>query len=229
MINYFDIAALIVISLCVFAGWRRGLVRMVFGLVSLVASVFLAYQLYPVVGGLLRKTSLYDRLCEGFISSLDIRGLLQANAEAKQGELIRSLPLPEAILGRLEAMNTPDVYELLNVRTVEEYVGGFFANMTLSFIAVVIVFAAVMILMGILGGALDMVAKLPVINALNRAGGLAAGFLIGVALTWAFVSAVNLLGTGTGSTGMLGSLENSYFAKWFLDNNWLFFAISQVR
>jgi uncharacterized membrane protein required for colicin V production len=226
--NYIDIGIIAVLMALVLWGYFRGLVRTVFRLASVFISVLLTVRLYPYVGGYLRQTALYGWLRDFFINSLNLRAVFQEQADIRQGELIGSLALPEPFREALQSFNTPDVYELLNVKTIEDYIGGFFANIALHFIAMALVFIVLLIVMGLLGGVLDAAARLPVLNLVNRAGGLAAGLLIGVAVVWAGLSLARLFFSGPEYAAFTRMIDDSRLARAFLEYNWMLDSFSKV-
>ena len=226
-VNAYDVAVIVIIAACMIAGYKSGLIRMVFKLVSVFVSMLLAYMLYPHIGAYLRGTSLFGSLSENIVKSLNLREIFSGQAASGQAELINGLPLPAMIRDSLNNFNTPDIYELLNVKSVEDYIGGFFANIIINLIALILVFTAVMILMKLLGGVLNSVARLPVINIVNRAGGLAAGLVIGAALIWALLSLVVYFAPMLPAE--FPSIDGSTLARWFLDNNIIMSMIAEVR
>ncbi|MCL1845568.1 MAG: CvpA family protein [Defluviitaleaceae bacterium] len=58
--NFLDLGVVIVIALSALAGWHRGLIRTVYGLVSFFAAIVLAYVLRPPVSRFLRELNLYE-------------------------------------------------------------------------------------------------------------------------------------------------------------------------
>lgn len=60
--NGMDIAVLVIIGVFAVLGWRKGLLRMGFRLVSLGLSLGCAWAFHPYLAELLKKTPLYERL-----------------------------------------------------------------------------------------------------------------------------------------------------------------------
>lgn len=229
--NILDLVVLAIIGLCAFTGYRRGLIMTVFRLVSFFISILLANRLYPYVSQWLRKTPLYGALSDMVINSLGLRAFFEtqtANTQAEMLSLLESLPLPDVLRGALLNYNTPDIYELLNVRTMEEYVGGYFANIALNILSMIAVFILVWLLMRVLGSALNIIGRLPVIKTFNRAGGLAAGFVMGLLLVWVGFMLINLLFVNSSYPGLVEQLNTSLFARWLYENNWLTGMVTKV-
>ena len=219
--NILDLIIIGVIALCALNGFRRGLIKTVFRFISFFAAIFLAGRLYPLISRILRETPLYASLTEAVKNSLGLQSFFRDSAQMSQAELFNNLPFPQGLLDMLTKNNNFDMYELLRVSTVEDYIGGFFANIILNIIAMAAVFFAVLIIMSIIGGVLDIVGKLPVINTFNRAGGLAAGLLIGTAVTWLLLAAASLLFATPANEGINQLVEGSLIAKKMFDGQFL--------
>jgi uncharacterized membrane protein required for colicin V production len=212
---------LIIIAACVIAGYAKGLIRTLYRLVSFFAAIFLASRLYPYVSRLLMQTNLYDTLQNAVIDAMGLQPFVHEHVSGQAEQLIATLPLPEMIKNLLNTYNTPEMFEFLNVRTMEEYIGGFFANIMINIISMILVFFVVTILLSIVGSLLDIVGRLPVINTLNRLGGLAAGLVMGVIFVWAGLALVNLLFATPAYPAIYEGVQGSRVAHWFFENNWM--------
>lgn len=60
--NWTDIAVLAIVGVFVFAGWKNGLVKMGFRLLSFAVSIGLAWLLHPYLAEFLQTTPLYESL-----------------------------------------------------------------------------------------------------------------------------------------------------------------------
>ena len=267
--NVIDIIILAVMGLCVFIGYRRGLIQTVFRLLSFFISILLTSGLYPYVSQFLRGTPIYDMLKAAVINSLGLDHFLQVQTaplqtglEAVVGNLplptglagvagnlplpaggleavasdlptgldavVGNLPLPDMLKNSLVSNNLPDIYKLLNVSTIEEYIGGYIANIALNAISAVTVFVLVYLLMRLLGGTLNIIGKLPVIRTFNRAGGAAAGLLAGLLLVWGGLALVNVLLVGPSFAAVTEGLDGSLIAGWLYENNFFMGMLTKV-
>jgi len=212
--NILDIGLITLIALCAIIGCYRGLIRMVYRLLSFLAALFLANTLYPPVAGAMRETALFEWLQNHIGNAMGFG----ANISAPN---IAELPLPGPLLDILVQNNTPEMHLTLRVSTLEGYVSAFLANMVINVIAMVAVFIIVMILLTVLGLILNVVSWLPGINLLNRTGGLMAGLGLGILLVWLTLTVLTLLLTASIQPGAYGLLSGSTVAQWFFDNNWM--------
>jgi len=214
--NALDIIILGVIVLFGFIGYRKGLVRTVYRVVSLFVALFVARMLYPHVARMLNQTTIFPRIQESIANTLNLEGVVNEHTAQRGEEIISALPLPYMFQSLLHYNNRPDVFAILQVGTIEDYITGFFANMIVNGIAMFIVFVLVLIVLSFIGNLLDIVSMLPVISTMNRAGGLAIGLAMGVAVAWIGIVAFMLFGTGV-YPNIYTMLEESVIAQWMLE------------
>ena len=182
--NPLDIIILAIVALCAIAGYHKGLIRTIYRLVSFVAAIIVARQLYPYVARMLRQTELFPTIQNGIARTMDLETFVADQTAVQSAYLIDSLPLPLILQNMLHSNNTPNMFELLQVATLEEYIAGFFANMAINGIAILAVFLLTLLALTFIGIALDIVAKLPVIRTLNRLGGLIFGLAMSAVIVW---------------------------------------------
>ena len=216
--NAIDLAVLVLVALCALAGYRRGLIRTVYRLVSFFIALFLANRLYAPVARMLRGTALFSSIQDSVSTGLNLERFVGEHTAARQAEIIDSLQLPEMLRELLHSFNTPNMYELLQVSTVDEYISGFFANMVINAIAIVSVFVLVLLALSIAGVALDIVGKLPVINTFNNLGGLIVGIGLGAVLAWVSIVVMTLIFSTGSNPEMYDLMRGSLAARWVLDS-----------
>jgi len=210
--NPLDIVIVAIIALCAIAGYHKGLIRTVYRLVSLFVAMFVARQLYPYVARALRQTELFPTIRDAIARAMNLEGFVADQTVAHSAEVIDNLPLPGILQRLLHSYNTPNMFELLQVATIEEYVAGFFANMVINGIAILAVFALTMIALTFIGYALDIVSMLPVIRTLNRIGGFAFGIVMSGVIIWFGLVLVALFAT-TAHPLINEMLEGSWIAQ----------------
>ena len=233
--NTIDLIILVIIAVCAFAGFRKGLVRTVYRFVSFILALFLASRLYPVIARFLRNSALYINLRERIAGATNIEGVFRENAPSpdipealRNNEIINSLPLPQSLRDMLYEGNTPDMFELLRVNTIEEYISGFFANIVINVISLVVVFILVLLILHFVGKALKIIDYIPVINSFNRVGGLLAGALIGAGIVWLGVTLLMMFFSVGANEGLYGMIQGSFVTSWLVDNGWLLNRITAV-
>ena len=225
MIKLLDVIIIGVLVLFMYIGYRRGLIRTVFSLVSFALSILLSIYLYPIVAEWLRATPVFTALKGYIMRTMGLEEVVQGHTV----ELIATLPLPDLVRRSLEHHNTPNMFELLNVHSIEEYIAGFFAGMAVNIIAMILVFIIVRIILGVLSGMLDVVGRLPVIRTFNRGGGLLLGLIQGVVIVWIGLAIMNLFFLDPTNTELVRLLDQSLLAGFIYENNPIMAILTNIR
>lgn len=178
--NALDIVIFAVIAIAAFWGYRRGLLRTVYRLVSFFVAAFLARQFYFPVARWLRESELYDIVQEGIAQAINLEALVAQHGAGA----IDNLPIPGALQGLLHTNNNSNMFELLQVHTLEEYIAGFFANMVMNGLGILLVFVLALLALAVVGKLLDIISVLPVIGTINSVAGLLFGVIVSLIIIW---------------------------------------------
>ena len=227
-----DIIIILVFLLFVLWGFKKGLVMALFGLVSFVLSIFLAGTLYPYAATALRSSKAFV----GFIENSVTQGFFErvqktfavSNPLATADEFIRSLSLPGFITNAMIENDTPEIRDLLNVSSVNEYAYSYITNAVINVFALILTFVLVYVLLRVIGVALKIASRLPVINTFNKIGGLIAGAFVGGFVVWLLLSAAVLFVAGSNET-LYAALNSSVILRLLQDSNLFFITVRNVK
>ncbi len=218
--NILDIAVLAILGICMIIAFNRGFVLSLFGLVSWVLSLVLAYALYPFVTKFLWSWQWFSSGITDFISrSMDLGSLIPPNTLKAQTDMITSLPLPGFLTDTLLANNNPEYYRALNVDNIRDYLVNAIAGICIDIIALVLVFLLVMIVMRVVIRSLNILTKLPILNAINKYVGLIFGFLQGTIIIWILLILMICFISNKEVANLFQMLQTSTIAKFFHENN----------
>lgn len=214
-------------------GYRLGLMRSLLRFAPMLLAILAARFLTPLVATFLRGTFLYttitSRLEKIFFSDpSDETTMSIINGVLGDREYIELLDMPDFLKEALVSNNNSVVHELLHVDTLQEYITGFLASMSLNIIAMVLIFLAVYIGVVALLNGLHLVSQLPFLNAFNRLCGAIIGCMKGLIFIWvAFV--VLFYFQCNGHFLALGTaVMQSNVAIEFYSNNWLLLFILNI-
>lgn len=175
------------------------------------------------------ETPVYTGLKDYIIRNMGLEGVVREHTY----DLIRTLPLPDLLIRSLLQYDTPNMYELLDIQTIEEYIASYFAGLAVNIISVIVVFIVVWLIMRIITSMLDLVGRLPVIRVFNHGGGLIFGFLQGILIVWIGLIIINLFFLDPNRPEAYSLLNESLFAGIIYEynpimrilasiNNWFF-------
>ena len=191
LINTADIVVVLIIVLFAVYGWRRGFMRSVIGLLSLAASIVLAYILRPIISDLLNASPLHN-IVLGSISE-------RLNSSAAE----KAALLPKAIQSAAESGTNALTSGMAAQLT------GFVIN-TISFI---LVLAAARLIILVAARILKTASKLPVIGLIDKAAGMFVGVVKAVVIVYVVLAIIGAAVPATDNNYLIYTIENSMLAK----------------
>lgn len=182
--NYIFIIAMIILLLSIIIGGIRGLVKTFFAAFSVIIALFIASQVGPYVGKVVRKTPVYTGIVSQIQSKLDEQTESAAEKVSEQIETIHGYPIPEFLKDALIENNNSQIYEALGISNFNQYVASYMACLIINAVSFLIVLILSFIIIKIVEISLDLISKLPVLNAMNTLGGVVCGFVHGMIILW---------------------------------------------
>ncbi len=217
MKNWLEIGIGIFLLGMVLYGHWRGLIRLAVSLLALVITLVVVRIAMPHASGFLRQnTSVYEWLVERVEDSFQIKDMqeemipgLAMESPSFQRQFIEEMELPEEIRDLLIENNNSEVYDLLGVNAFAEYIGSYLAGLILNAIGFVVLFLAVYIALRLFAGALDLVAKLPILSGMNQLAGALLGGIHGLIFVWIFFLIITVFSKTEWSAFMMEQIRQS--------------------
>lgn len=226
--NLADIAVIIIVAVCVMSSARKGLIRSLIGIGSNVFALILSRVLYPIVSKMMLDTVLFDKLKLQIIERLDIGAVLSSQTQKFEADMINSLSLPQMFKTGLLENNNSEVYNLLNVSSIEDYIGGYIAMIIINIVVVIVVFLLVGFLLRFVFKALNIFSRLPVIRTANKLGGAILGFGWAVILIWIIMAFITLFLTQPQFSYISESIATSNIAIKFYETDIILKMINKI-
>ena len=206
------------------AGMKRGLIKTVFSMFSVIVALLATAFLSPVLTQWLQGN---ENVMEYFVEKADavlpfdeVESMLNIEKkEAEQKRFLDSLPLPESIREQLAQNNSRDFYKTLGVDTFRAYLCNYIACMIISALSFVATFAAMLILLKVLCFSLDLISKLPVLNQVSHLLGMAAGLAYALLLVWVGGVILTALGSTEAGSSLMKQVNDSAFLSFLYNNN----------
>lgn len=224
-----DLVVIILLFIFGAIGYKRGLLDAILSLLGSVGSLILAFIVYPVVNMVLKLTPLYTGINEWVtekVGNINFGTGVQTQGNAITQQITW---LPQFMNEQLVRNNNTEVYELLGVKNIVDYVSLSITNIIIAMVALLITWVLLkVILTGSLRTIGKMIAKLPVISSLNRLGGLVLGIIKGLLTLWIIGLMIPLVMT-IPSYEMIGNyIEASILTKWLYENNLVIMVFNQL-
>lgn len=218
-LNWVLIAIIGILAVYTMWGSYRGIIKMIFPIVSLIGTLIAVFILLPVVSGVIKdNTKIYGNLeqivGEQILPENEFTGF-------NQEEIIDSLGLPEVIKDVILENNTAEKYIELGVSSLREYMVRTVTDMIFNMAAFLIAFLIVFILLRIIFGFMSMLASLPVIHGVNKLAGAAAGFVMGLAVVWIIFAILTVFGSSQLSRDVLEKINGNELLTFIYNNNFI--------
>lgn len=215
-----DLVIIIIMLIFALVGYKRGLLDAIMSLVGSVGSLVLAFIVYPTVNVVLKLTPLYSWInewVENKMSAINFGTGIQTQGNAITEKITW---LPKFISEELVRNNNTEVYEMLGVKNIVDYVSVSISNIIIAMIALLVTWILLKVIFtGSLRTIGKMIANLPIISNLNRLGGGIVGIIKGLLTLWIVGLIVPFIMT-IPSYEVIGTyIETSVVTKWIYDNN----------
>lgn len=136
-----------------------------------------------------------------------------------QMEAIQNADLPDVFKSLLTVNNNSEIYEQLGVETFAEYVGGFIAKLFIDIVSFLCTFLLVTIILRAIVFALDIVAELPGIGAVNHLVGGLMGVMGALVIVWIMFLLITLLFSTAIGKELFRMIEANGFLQVLYDYN----------
>lgn len=184
MLNASDFFVIAILFICIFVSWKRGLIKTVFSLFSTVIALVAARFIYPHVSLFLMKTPLYESIKNTVLNAADLNHIADTVTQKAQTDLIYNLHIPDFLKGALLENNNSEIYNMLNVNGIADYISSYIAGIILNIFSMIVVFIIVRIALIFISKALNIISSLPVINTADHLGGAVFGLIQGTIIIW---------------------------------------------
>ena len=205
-----DIIIVLIIALCIFAGYKKGLMGVLFKIVSFILALIIALILHgPISNFIINNTSIDENLETLVINNIDPDNeVIDENGNLKENTN-NSETIQEYITNTIG--NVKDGVENAAARSI--------AITIINIAVLILILLITRIILGVLNIIIDIVAKLPIIKQFNTAGGLIFGAVEGLIIVYVLLAICALIAPLFGDLQLINSINNSTLGKLMYDNN----------
>lgn len=201
-----DLIIILIIALCTFIGYKRGLIKVAIKLLSFIIAIIIALTLYkPTANYIIQNTEIDDNIQNAITEKI----LPEGATEEDEVEITTNVP--EMILEGAE--NTvKSISTTLTTKLIE----------ILSLIAIFIITKIILRVITLIS---NLIEKIPVIKQFNKAGGTIYGIIQGFLVCFTILAVISLISPFINQT-YIEMINNSFLASKLYDNNILLNIIS---
>ena len=209
------IGVIAVLGLSAFYGYKRGFVHIVLSMVAMLVTSILAGLLTVPVSAMIASATSFDETIEESVAEL-----------VSVNEVVD--------LQSVSKLNLPTQIEEIIVEGAGEAVGGFndyivstVSDLILKAITFFILIIIIYIVVRIVIFMLDFISKLPVINSINKTGGLVVGLLQGLLIVWIGCLIVTAFGDKAWAQEVFTQINANPLLTFIYNNNLIIFIVTK--
>ncbi|MBO5459077.1 MAG: CvpA family protein [Lachnospira sp.] len=237
--NWVLIAVLAILAICGYAGWRKGIIKMVVSVAAMIVTIIVTVFAAPLLGKIVKNsTKIYDNLYNS-VETMVAEALQKTEIGTESyiagdeneiqtylGQAAKMLKLPESIAVRVEEDVDYDYIEEIQEQgntTVNTLVSSIIsqrlAQIIFNAIIHIIVFIALFVVIRIVMSVTGIIGRLPVIHEANKLLGLAVGLIEGLLIVWVFFALLTAMGSTEWAVNALADIKSSKLLSLIYDNN----------
>ena len=200
-----DLIIIAIMALCIFLGYKRGLIGVAFKIVSFLIALIVTFVLYiPVSNFVINNTTIDDNIKNAIIEKLADEETVEAKEENG---------MPDIVNNYINQYTT----EVKNVGM--EVVAQNISVILVKLMVGLVLFLVVRIALIFVKAIISLVEKIPVIKQFNKAGGTIYGILEGLLIIYIALSIISVISPMIDNTGVLAAINNSYIGSFMYNHN----------
>lgn len=206
---FVDIIIILIIGLCIFIGYQKGLIKVAVRLISFIAALVIALILYrPISNYVIENTEIVPNIKNTIQSKLYTKADVKEQSTEEQS-----------------ISKTMENYINEYTDGIKESTSSFISEeLAITIVRVgtwIILFAGIKLLMLFINLFADAIAEIPVVKQFNKAGGIIYGILEGFVIVYAILAVLNVASPMLGGNGLYKKIEDSHVCKFMYENNLL--------
>lgn len=221
--NWLLIIVLVIIVFSAVRGFWRGLLRVLFSLVSVIVLIGLITFATPHVSQFIADHTQIDTVISENIST-KIQNSTEAAVDSamvnqKEGLEAAGISLPEVLEKHVFENGVQGAEQAVADTGIYEQVADQMAGIIIAIVSFLIALIFACIIVWLIGKATDVVNKIPVIKGINRFLGFFAGGLEGFIIVWLFFMLVSIISGSQLGHELIQNIHDNEFLAFLYDHN----------
>lgn len=197
-----DVIAVAIIWITAVKGYKKGLVRTLYGVVAFILAGILTAYSYKYVCEYLMSLNFVQELT-GKINGYITESII-SNSDLS---IIMPVWMSNSVTEELQSAQVTASAKIIEI--------------LIMIITVIITYLLVKLVLGVCVGILDAIMKLPILDTVNRTGGMLSGIIKGVLIVLLCFAVVSLFVTAEKYQYIHSAINETFVAKYFYNNNLL--------
>lgn len=217
-----DIIILLIMIICVFLGYKKGLIGVAVGILGFFIALIIAFVLYtPISNFIINNTSIKPTIQNAI--SETVAGYVIGEEEEIQEEKEENSNNSSQVMN--DYIDEFIEKEKQKIETTErEIINNVSETVAINIIKVavgIIVFLVAKIGLIFVKVLAKLIAKLPIIKQFDKAGGIIYGTLQGLIIIYIGLALISLIAPTMENNAILDAINSSYIGKFMYDNNFV--------
>ena len=207
-----DLIVLAIIALSIFLGYKKGLIGVIFKIVSFEIAIVLTLLLYkPISNVIINNTNFDETIRSTVIEKLSTQKIEDGKINKEETDL------PGIMVDYINAgiKNTVDATR----DNIVELAADNLSKTGIEIVVAVALFIIIRLLLIFAKAILEAIAELPIIRQFNELGGTIYGILRGIILVYAILAIISLLLPMLDKGAILNSINSTILTKFLYNNN----------
>lgn len=208
--NLMLLSAVAIVLICVLVGFRRGLIKSAVSAVGIVGAIVLANICNPYVNDFLCKhTEVRNVVRDKIEKNLGLDDIGDKLSVYEQEDYIEKLDLPEIVKDYIRSGDKKNQTVADNAEKYLDYVTDYLTDMVMNGIAYILTVFIIALLLLIALGISNILAGVPVIGGIDRAGGIVFGLAQGILIVWLLMLIITFLSAFSWGNQMMAMIDES--------------------
>lgn len=216
-----DLIIVVIMAAVILNAVKRGFISSLFGLLTAAVSLVVATMFYNELGMYINENFVFDAIEERFVEFLNTT-IAEKGGEIGAQAILDSLPSDIVSLMDTFGIDINNIFDGLGTLP-EEIAAALAAELSAALsnaIAYAALFLAAYILLSLVCGLLNLIAKIPALHKINKFFGLVFGIgealVLGIIIAKLAVAICGVYGSLAGDTTLSGVIDQTYVAKFLL-------------
>ncbi|MCI9593695.1 MAG: CvpA family protein [Lachnospiraceae bacterium] len=202
-------------------GHYRGFLRLAVSMAALILSLGAVRVAMPPLTALLKEhTGIHQWMRESIKKAIDLEEISSnMKLPAEQRSIIEGTALPDPIKQVLVENNNEEIYRLLGVNGLVEYITAFLADRIINTLAFILLFLGINVGLHVLSHILNIIAHLPLLYGLNQIAGAVLGVVMALVYFWVVCLTLNLFVSTAWGSYLLNNIESVPWIAYLYHSN----------
>ena len=227
--NILLIIVIIITGLCVWRGFARGLFRTVLiAGATILAMVLSAYATPYVSEALKNYTQIDEKMTDYIVSTLELNTEQLITTKTEEMTAIDNLRVPEALKMALVNHNNSSMYDLLGIHGFYEYIAQYLTGFFINCLAYVVIQVVLTVFLMILLYSTNLLKEIPIINGIDKMGGVLLGLVQALAIIWSVFVLISLFGNTEFGMQLYDQISGNFILNYLYEHNLLLNTITKI-